>query len=86
MYGNSANIIRQDLNLASMHSGPNLQTQAAHGITDGFSTTHGAGRAIKRCKKPIAGRPDFLPAKSGKFATHARVMPLQEVAPFAVAE
>lgn len=86
VYGYAADIVRQDFNLARMQSGPDLQTEIAHGVADSLSATNGAGRTVEGGKKPVTHCPDFLAPKPREFATHTRIMPLQEVTPFAVAE
>src|SRR5580704_19093039 len=75
MHGDAADVVRQDLNLARVQSGSNLQTEVAHRVPDGFCTTHGARRSIEGRKKPVARRPDLLAAKSRELATNVRVMP-----------
>src|SRR5665647_2340389 len=86
MNGDSPDVIRQYFDLAGMQSGPNLQTKVAHSIADSFRTTHAAGRAVKRGQKPISKSLDFFSTKSDEFATHTRVMSLQQMAPLAVTE
>jgi hypothetical protein len=86
MNGNSAYVIRQNFNLASMQSGPNLETKVAHIVADSFRTTHGTGGAVKRGQKSVSERFNLLATKPGEFTTHAAVVHLQKTSPFTIAK
>src|SRR4030095_8733627 len=85
VHGDAAQLVAEDLALARVQTGANLQAQLPHLAHDGACTTHAARRSVEAREKPIAGRIDFATPKAHELLANRRVMPILHLSPTALA-
>src|SRR5206468_8263750 len=71
---------------AGVEAGPDLDTEAPHGIADAFGATDGAGRSVEGREETVTGSADLTSTMALDLLADDRVMTVEEVAPDAVAE
>ena len=79
-------LLIDDLALAGVHPGTDLQAQPAHGVDRGVGAADRARRPVEAREEPVARGVDLAPAKALELAPNRGVVSLQQLAPAPVAE
>ena len=86
MHGDAPNAAVEELALAGVETGPDLEPERPHGAPD-------RGRAADRTRRPVEGREEavaghvhLVPAEARELMPDAGVMRVEELAPAPVAE
>src|SRR5262249_37762654 len=85
-HGDSPELAGDDLALACVHPGADLDAEPAHGVADRERTAKRADRPIEGGVEPVACGVLLYAAMSRKLRAHQRMMSLEKVAPTAIAD
>jgi hypothetical protein len=79
--GNAADIVANNLALAGMQAGANLNPQRPYFFGYCAGAAHAARRTVERGENAVAGGLDFTAAKASKVTADRRVVMFEQVAP-----
>src|SRR6266542_532231 len=82
----AARLAAGHLALARVDAGADLETERAHGVDDGTRAADRPRRPVEHGQYAVPGRVDLATATAPEFAPNEREVPLEELAPGAVAE
>ena len=82
----AAHVVAEQLRLARVHAGADLDAEPAHGARDRGGAPDRARRTVEHGEEPVAHRLDLATAVVGELLAHDAVVLVQELAPAAVAE
>src|SRR5262249_54633050 len=86
MHRDSGKLRPDDLALASVEPGADVESESAHALPDGAGSAHCASGAVERSEEPVARGIDLPSTKARQLASHGGVVGLQGVTPATIAE
>jgi hypothetical protein len=84
--GDPADLLVQELTLACMQPGSDLEPQLAEAVADRARTVDGPSRPVEAGEEAVACRVDLPPPEVAELSADGLVMPLQQLPPGEVAE
>jgi hypothetical protein len=73
--------VADQLDLAGVNAGPDLDSERLHAPDRGGRTPDGPAGSLEDREETVAGRVNLASAETGQLATHEGVMALEELAP-----
>src|SRR5688572_422366 len=86
VHGDAAELVADDLALAGMHAGADLDASRARCVAHGGCAADGARGAVEGGEEAVARGINLATAVMLEVLPHERLKTLEELAPFAVAE
>ena len=86
MDGQPGDVVRQDLDLADVDAGPDLEPELPDAVADRDRAADRAGRAVERREEPVADDLDLVAAEPLELATDDAVVVGEQGLPADVAE
>jgi hypothetical protein len=86
MHGEPGDVIGQDLDLAGMQAGSDIEVKLPYLVPDRQGTADGAGGTVKAREEPVTDDPHLVPAKSIELPADDPVVIREQTLPSVVAQ
>src|SRR6266446_4491040 len=86
VHGDAAHVVAPQLALAGVQAGADLEAERAHRLADGQRTAHRACGTVEGREEAVARRVNLPAAEAAQLLAYGGVVPLEQIAPGAVAE
>src|SRR5438876_66557 len=86
VHGDTAHVVAPQLALAGVQAGADLEAEWAHRLADGQRTAYRACGTVEGREEAVARRVNLPAAEAAQLLAYGGVVPLEQIAPGAVAE